>query len=123
MSRAEVEVMKVVWEGEPVSVAEVLEVVNGAREEPVARNTVLVQMQRLEEKGWLSKEKAGRGFRYRATVGREAAQAEMARDFERAVFDGSTASLVRCLVDGDGLDAGEIEELRKIIDAAEGRVK
>jgi len=114
--------MKAVWDGEPVSVAEALEAVNSAREEPVARNTVLVQMQRLEEKGWLSREPVGRGYRYRPTVGREEAQAEMARDFERAVFDGSTASLVRCLVDGD-LEPGEIEELRKIVDAAEGRAK
>ena len=115
--------MKVVWKGGCVTVSEALASVNALREEPVARNTVLVQMQRLEEKGWLVREEAGRGIRYRATADRDTAQAEMARDFEKAVFDGSTSSLVRCLVDGEAIAASEIEELRRIIDAAERRAK
>jgi len=114
--------MKQIWDMQPVTVTEVLNAINASRDEPFNRNTVLVQLRRLEEKGWLVHDAEGRTFYYRATVGREDTQQEMAQEFRERVFDGSRASLVRCLVDSDGLDAEEIAELRKIINDAERRI-
>lgn len=123
LSQGEIEIMKQIWDLQPVTVTEVLNALNAKRDEPFNRNTVLVQLRRLEEKGWLAHDEDGRTFLYRATLSREAAQTRLARDFHERVFNGSSASLVRCLVEADGLDEAEIAELRKIINEAERRIR
>ncbi len=56
LAAAEMPIMAVIWDRGPLAVREVVAEVNAERAEPVARNTVLKQMQRLEEKGWLRRE-------------------------------------------------------------------
>ena len=118
LSPSEVEIMKAVWaEGAP-TVKEVLELINRQRAEPVTRNTVLKQMQRLTEKGWLQPQEEKRPLRYEALVDQETASASMTEAFTQSVFDGSPLSLVRCLIEGGRLKPGEMESLRELIDAS-----
>src|SRR6266481_5544190 len=55
--------------GRPVLVREIWADLRPEREP--AYNTVLTVVEILYRKGWLAREKAGRAFRYRATVTRE----------------------------------------------------
>lgn len=51
-----------------MSVREVTEALNRRRKKPLAYTTVMTVMGRLNEKGALSRERAGRGYLYRATA-------------------------------------------------------
>ncbi len=115
LSPAETELMQHLWRLERATVTELRREVNAGRPDPVSRNTVLVQLQRLEAKGWVRHEEAGRSHLYESTVPAEEGIAEITRDFRNKVFGGSALALVRCLVSGGGLTREEIAELKKLI--------
>jgi len=117
LSDGEIEIMKAVWAQEPTAVSEVRDEVNRHREPPLARNTILTQMQRLVKKGWLRSISVGRAHSYESTVPREKAERYMATGLRKTLFGGSSLSLVRCLLDDEGLSADEVSQLRALIDA------
>jgi predicted transcriptional regulator len=85
----EAEVMQVVWKSDgPVSVREVLALLNRRRSPPLAYTTVMTVMSRLASKGVLTREVDGRGYRYAAALPDEAAIAvrEVVRDFGEAAI-------------------------------------
>ena len=89
-------VMEVIWEGQPVSVSDVLNTLNQQNRE-LAYTTVMTIMSRLAEKGWLVSEKRGRAFFYRAVHSREEAEVGAVGEVVRAVihaFRRSAALLV-----------------------------
>ncbi|MGH3431772.1 MAG: BlaI/MecI/CopY family transcriptional regulator, partial [Thermocrispum sp.] len=64
-------IMDVVWSrAEPATVREVLEALAGERDS--AYTTVMTVMNILHRKGWLDRERAGRAWRYRPAMTREA---------------------------------------------------
>ncbi|MEU5698581.1 BlaI/MecI/CopY family transcriptional regulator [Streptomyces aurantiacus] len=78
------EVMRVLWPAPgPMTVREVLGVLNAGREAPLAYTTVMTVLSRLAEKGAANRTKAGRSYAYRPCVTDEAAMAvrEVIRDF------------------------------------------
>lgn len=59
------ELMGVLWQSdEPMTVREVLSVVNGRRAEPLAYTTVMTTLARLADKGLAARDRAGRAHRY-----------------------------------------------------------
>ena len=122
ISQAEIAVMKIIWESQPISVREVYEAINAPREEPLTRTTILKHIQRLEAKGWLERDD-GRPARYRATVSSQRAENRLLASFKELVFDGSTMSMVRSLVGGSRLSKTELAELRALIDESEKNTK
>ncbi|HEY1123340.1 MAG TPA: BlaI/MecI/CopY family transcriptional regulator, partial [Haloferula sp.] len=68
LSPAEQALMDLIWQKQPVSVASLLELVNGDRAEPISRNTLQTQLTRLEAKGWLKHEDGDRVRMYRSAV-------------------------------------------------------
>lgn len=80
----EAEVMRGVWETDgPVSVRDLVERLNATRSRPLAYTTVMTVMSRLVDKGALTRERDGRGYRYAAAVDDAAAIAvrDVMRDF------------------------------------------
>ena len=118
LAAAEMPIMAVIWDRGPVAVREVVAEVNAGRAEPVARNTVLKQMQRLEEKDWLRREGEGRPACYVATVGRESAERRMTATLRDTLFGGSPLALVRSLIGKEKLSEAEIAELRDLVEEA-----
>lgn len=107
-------IMDVVWAGgEPLTVREVLERLNRARSQALAYNTVQTVTEILHRKGWLSRAKDGRAFRYQATKDREGYAASLI-DQVWATGADRTATLVRLF---DELDDGEVAELRAALAA------
>ncbi len=109
----ESDIMAVLWERGPSTVAEVRE----ALRDDLAYNTVLTMLRILEEKGYAGHEEEGRAFRYHALVGREAAAESAVSDLVRRLFGGSPSRLVTQLVRQRNLPAGELKRLRELIDA------
>ena len=60
------ELMGVLWDSDgPMTVREVLSVVNGHRAEPLAYTTVMTTLARLADKGLAARDQTGRAHRYR----------------------------------------------------------
>ncbi len=108
----ETAIMDEVWAASgPVSVREVRETLNDRK--PIAYTTVQTVVEILHRKGWLTREKEGRAFRYTATSSRE----DYAAGLIDQVFESGadrTATLVK-LVEQMGPD--EAAELRAALSA------
>jgi BlaI family penicillinase repressor len=113
LSKTQWEIMNVIWERAPCSVADVWQVLSSRR--GVARNTVQTQIVRLEEKGWLKRKEGAVGFLYFPTVSREESQKSSVQELIETVFDRSPEGLVLTLLQGGTLSPSEAERIRKLI--------
>ncbi len=119
LSKAQMEIMNVVWDRGEVTVADVWKALSAKRS--VARSTVLTMITRLEEKGWLCCDQEGHAFRYKAAVPREATLGTVVRRLVDTAFGGSAERLFQALVHGRGLSKEEARKIKEMIDRAEGK--
>ena len=112
LGELELEVLKVVWEREPVPFQEVAAVLGERRGS--ARTTVLTVLQRLCAKGFLRRRKRGGVFRYWAARERGKVMSGLIGRFVENVLDGSPAPFVAYLSQAKELGPEEVEALRKI---------
>lgn len=115
LSPANLEIMKVVWEKGNVTINDVTEAVNAKRKKPVRRTTVQVQMNRLEDYGWLKHREEGRTYIYSAAAEKQKTRIEILEDIKNRVFGGSRAELVKCLIEDENVTPEEIKELRALL--------
>jgi len=116
LSPANFEIMKIVWEKGEVTINDVVDAINAIRTDELRRTTIQVQMNRLEEYGWLKHRKEGRTFYYTAVKEKQKTKRDIVMDIKERVFSGSHTELVKCLVDGSDLKPGDIKELRQLLD-------
>ena len=116
LSRAQREVMEVIWDSGEAGVLEVTQILNKSR--PVARNTVRTLMDRMEEKGWLSHRVEGRSYLYSATVPREESLGQRVMDMVDKACGGDPEKLMLALVQYRGLSDEETKRIRKMLDQA-----
>lgn len=116
LTAPQLEVMRAVWSREEATVGEVWDELRGQR--PIARNTVLTVMDRLEKKGWLRRRIEGVRHFYSAARGREETLGAMVGRLVETAFEGSAEELVVALLDGRGVSPTEAKRIRKLIDAA-----
>ncbi len=107
----ELDVMAVLWERGPCTVAEVRE----ALVDDLAYTTVLTVLRTLETKGHVSHEEQGKAHRYTPLVAREAAGTSALRRIVDKIFGGSRELLLTNLVDGRGVDDEELRRLRAVL--------
>jgi predicted transcriptional regulator len=108
----ELDVMAVLWERGPSTVAEVREHL----EDPLAYTTVLTVLRTLESKGYVSHEEEGKAHRYAPLVARERAGKTALGQVLGKIFGGSREMLLANLVRERGIDTAELRRLRKILD-------
>ena len=116
LTPVQLEIMEVVWAGEPqgATVGEIWQTIRSSR--PVARTTVLNLVDRLQKRGWLKRRKDGNGFRYVAAAERRQTKARLAQEFVESFFDGSTSNLVMSLIHCDGIEAADVDRLRRLLE-------
>ncbi|UCE41856.1 MAG: BlaI/MecI/CopY family transcriptional regulator [Candidatus Aminicenantes bacterium] len=115
LSPANLEIMKVIWEKGEVSINDVVDAINAKRKSKIRRTTVQVQMNRLEDYGWLKHTERGRTYIYSAVVEKQKTRREILEDIKNRVFGGSRAELVKCLIEDADVSAEEIKELRALL--------
>jgi BlaI family transcriptional regulator, penicillinase repressor len=124
-SDAQWDVMNIIWERGEATVGEVWQAFSVRR--PVARNTVLTLVARLEEKGWLRRRAQGKVLHYSATIPREMALRKTARRLVDTAFQGSAEGLIMTLLGDSDLSEGESDRIRAMLEKArrarEGRSK
>ena len=113
----ELAIMKVVWELEAATVRDVYERLRKRRE--VAYTTVLTMMKILEQKGYVSKDRADRAFVYRAARPRQQVIGGMVREFVDRVFDGASRPMLLHLVKQTKLSEKERKALLRAIEEVE----
>ncbi len=121
LSEAQLEIMHVVWDGGEVTVTDVWSALS--RRRPVARNTVLTLMDRLEKKGWLTRRAEGQTHVYAAAAPRDATLGQVVHRLVDAAFAGSADAMVLALLEGRGVSDEEARRIRKLIDQARARGK
>jgi predicted transcriptional regulator len=115
LSPANLEIMKIIWRLGEASVSDVFEAVNSRRKDKVRRTTIQVQVNRLEEYGWLKHREVGRTHYFRAVRGRKKTERDIINDLKNRLFGGSRIELVKSLIDESDLKPEEIEELRELL--------
>jgi BlaI family penicillinase repressor len=108
----ELDVMQVLWQAGPATVADV----RARLDDDLAYTTVLTVLRTLEEKGYVGHRDEGKAHRYHAKVARQTAQRKaLARMLDR-VFGGSAEQLLTHLVADRHLSAEELTRLRALMD-------
>lgn len=108
----EATVMDEVWERDPVAgmtVRDIFDALSEARE--IAYTTVMSTMDNLHTKGWLSRQREGRAYRYRPILTREQHTARLMR--EALTGGGHTDMVLNYFV--QQMDADESESLREAL--------
>src|ERR1043165_2725680 len=108
----ELEIMKVVWERESVTVRDVYEAILEQRK--VAYTTVMTMMKILEQKGYLRKKQADRPHVYTPAQPQRKVIGAMVRDFVNRVFNGSAEPLLVHLVEEHDLSPQDLEEIARL---------
>src|ERR1700676_4680165 len=109
----ELEIMKVVWDSDAVTVRDVNEALLEKRR--LASTTVMTMMNILEQKGHLEKTQEERAYVYRSTKPRNQVIRGMVREFVNRVFNGSAEPLLLHLVEDRKLSEKDIDEIRTLI--------
>jgi predicted transcriptional regulator len=108
----ELDIMAVLWEQGPSTVAEV----RAQLADALSHNTVATILTILENKGHVSHTKDGRAFRFHPLVGREEAGRSAFTRLIDTVFGGSAESLVTHFVRDRRLTRAELERIRSLLD-------
>lgn len=111
-TQRELDVMSVLWDRGPSTVAEV----RAALADELAYNTVLTVLRILEEKGYVSHSEEGRAHRYAPMVERMEAGESALRRITRRLFSGSPELLLTRLVDDDSLSEDELRRMRDLLE-------
>lgn len=114
----ELELLNLLWEHGALSLSQVHERIGRG----LGYTTVQTRLNRLVDKGWVEKVKAGRQpTHYAAVIEPASVRETQLDDFVEKVAQGSVVPLVAHLVQGARLTAGELTELKQLIREAERR--
>ena len=122
LSDAELEIMKIVW-ANPEEVTLFPYIMDGlaAKDRPCQKNTLIVLLSRLMNKGFLSARKIGRRNEYTTLVSEAEYQTTQTKNFLDKIYEGSVKGLVSNLIMGDLLADEEYEELKKLLEKGKGQ--
>ena len=117
LSDAELEIMKIVW-GNPQEVTLFSYIMDGmaSRGRPCQKNTLIVLLSRLMNKGFLDARKIGRRNEYTTLISETEYQTTQTKNFLDKIYEGSAKGLVSNLIMGDLLADGEYEELKRLLE-------
>jgi predicted transcriptional regulator len=113
LTAVELEMMNVIWRIGPCSVAQVQERLRPQRE--LAYTSVSTIVRILEQKGYVTSKKEGRGHVYDAAVAKESYQALSLKRIVRNVFDGAPSLLVQRLLTSETLTPEELEQIESLL--------
>jgi predicted transcriptional regulator len=111
LSDREAELMDVLWEHGPSTVAEVKQ----RLADELAYTTVLTMLRNLEAKGYVRHETEGRAHRYAAAIARDAARRSALQHLASKLFKGSPALLLAHMVADGKLTDDEVSRIRKLL--------
>ncbi len=118
VSEAELEVLRQLWDHGGCRVRELLALLPAGQ---WAFTTVQTLLHRLEQKGFVERERTAGGATYHAAVSKSALLARRLDDLARDLAGGSVVSAMHGFVTGRRWKARELAELRDLLDELEAR--
>ena len=118
-TQAELEILCVLWQRGPSSVREVQQTLSESR--TAGYTTVLKLLQIMAGKGLVARDERERTHVYRAALAQEQTQRQLVADLLERAFDGSASQLILHALATQRATAGEMDEIRKMLDKAQRR--
>ncbi len=118
---AELEILNILWEHQPLTVKEVHEKLVQSRE--IGYTTALKIMQNMTAKGLLGREPNGKNHLYYATYKKEETRGRLLDRFIDTAFGGSASTLVMQLLGNSKTSRNELDEIKRIIGEMEKNQK
>ncbi len=118
---SELEILRVLWGRGPSTVREVHEALS--RKKPIGYTTVLKLLQIMTTKGTVRRNEGQRAHVYEARLPAEKTKRQLAADVLHRVFGGSASELMLHALQGRKTSRKEIEELRRLLDDHERRLR
>ncbi len=109
----ELEVLLILWQQSPLSVREVMEILNRSR--PRAYTSVMSLLGVMTEKGLLTRKAQGRAFVYAPRAGRQKTMRRLLSDLLSRAFEDSASLLVAHLLEETNPTVEELSEIRRAI--------
>ena len=115
----ELHILSVLWESAPLTVREVRERLMDGKER--AYTSVLSVMQVMEKKGFLRRERPATGTadHWLPAVERDTVTTPLMKRLVNQVFGGKPSAVMQQLLQSDSVDADELAEIRKLLEAHE----
>ncbi len=118
LTASEWNVLNCLWEDSPRTVMQL--VAELERSAGWAKSTTITTLRRMEEKGLVLVEQAGRGKAYTPAVEREQAVIAETHSFLDRVYQGSVGLMMSAMAKRQELSAVEVAQLRAILDQIDG---
>src|SRR5579862_4614392 len=120
-TEAELAILRVLWDGGPRSVRDILAVLNESK--PTGYTTALKMLQIMTEKGLVDRDETVRPQIYRARYSREHTQRQLLTNLLDRAFGGSVRTLVLQALATRKSSPEEIAAMEKLLDQFEGGAK
>ena len=120
LPESELDIMLAVWRSREAATAPAI---LAALERPLTASALHSYLKRLEEKGFLRCEKAGRVNRYIPLIAEEEYRRQAGGAVLEKLYEGSLKTFAAALWDGGRLSASQVSELRDYLDELEGGKK
>ena len=118
---AELDLLKVLWDNGPCTVAQVQAFLKD--DPPRGYTTILKLMQIMTEKGLVKRDEKKKAHVYRAAITNKQAHHRYLRHLLDKAFDNSTSKLVAHALSARPVSAGELAEIRRLLDELEEKSK
>jgi BlaI family transcriptional regulator, penicillinase repressor len=117
-TKAELAILRVLWNAGPLSVREVQNILSQAK--PTGYTTALKTMQIMAEKGLVERDDTCRPQIYRARYSQEGTQKQLLSDLIQRAYGGSVKALVLHAVGTQKPSADDLEAIARLLDRFEG---
>jgi predicted transcriptional regulator len=113
LTATELEMMNVIWRLGPCTVSQVQDDLRPERD--LAYTSVSTIIRILEQKGFVTSSKVGRGHLYSSAMTKHDYQAVSLEHVVKQVFDDTPSLLVQRLLDSNSLTENELAEIRALV--------
>ena len=120
---SELEILQILWNRGPSTVRDVHLVLTLNQGKPIGYTSVLKLMQIMTAKGTVRRNEEQRAHVYEAVHPAEKTKRQLATDVLQRVFDGSASELMMHALSGGQGSKEEIEELRRMLDDYERKLR
>jgi len=119
LGQVQLEILQFVAEHHPIRVGEVAE--HFAHTSGKARTTVLTVMERLREKGYLTRRKIRGTYHYSPKVSQDEVLTSVVKRFVNETLGGSLSPFIAYLSEGGDLSESELAKLKELVDDLDQR--
>jgi BlaI family transcriptional regulator, penicillinase repressor len=111
----ELEILKVLWGQPPLPVRDVRAGLEQQAGRVLSHSSVITMLNIMVRKGYLGRKKLANAFLFTPKVKKEEIAGGIVGDLVSRVFDGSSSAMVLNLIETADLGAGELADLRRLI--------